>query len=106
VFAYQGEFDPTVDASVKETSWEKIKVANPVVFSDGDDHARSVFKMIKNKLIYPYVDLELQCFDLSSNNKDLENTIKEKTRALKEHKVGLTCPSKTKSIGEEGSLFL
>ena len=42
----------------------KIKVANPVVEMDGDEMTRIIWKLIKEKLIHPYLDVELLYFDL------------------------------------------
>ena len=52
VFAYQGEAKPYFQTT-------KIKVDHPVVFMDGDEDAKSVFKMVKNNLIYPFLDLDV-----------------------------------------------
>lgn len=109
VFAYQGEFNPTVDVQVRENTQTKVKVTNPIVFSDGDDRARSVFEMIKNMLIYPYVDLEIQYYDLSSKNRDVHKTSQESKEALKQHKVGICCPTNNQyanSVELEGTVFL
>jgi isocitrate dehydrogenase len=67
---------------VRENTQAKVKVTNPIVFSDGDDRARSVFKLIKNLLIYPYVDLDIEYYDLSSKNRDVHKTSQESKEAL------------------------
>ncbi len=48
----------------------KIKVQNPVVDIDGDEMTRIIWRMIKDKLIFPYLDLELDYFDLSIQKRD------------------------------------
>jgi isocitrate dehydrogenase len=48
----------------------KIKVANPVVDIDGDEMTRIIWKMIKDKLIFPYLDLPLEYYDLSVEKRD------------------------------------
>src|SRR5262249_15631900 len=49
---------------------QKIKVANPVVEMDGDEMTRVIWKYIKEKLIYPYLDINLLYFDLGLENRD------------------------------------
>ena len=48
----------------------KIKVANPVVEMDGDEMTRIIWQLIKEKLIVPHLDLNIQYFDLSIENRD------------------------------------
>ena len=48
----------------------KIKVANPVVEIDGDEMARVMWQFIKEQLILPYLDIELQYFDLAMERRD------------------------------------
>ena len=48
----------------------KIKVTNPVVDLDGDEMTRVIWQLIKDKLIKPYLDIELRTFDLSIQNRD------------------------------------
>ena len=48
----------------------KIKVANPVVELDGDEMTRIIWKFIKDRLILPYLDIELEYYDLSITNRD------------------------------------
>jgi len=75
----------------------KIKVANPVVDMDGDEMTRIIWKMIKDKLIFPYLDLELDYFDLSVENRDATNdqvTI-DAAEATKKHGVAVKCATIT-----------
>ena len=48
----------------------KIKVANPIVDIDGDEMTRIIWQMIKDKLVFPYLDLDLDYYDLSMENRD------------------------------------
>ena len=51
----------------------KIKVANPVVEMDGDEMTRMIWKFIKDKLILPYLEVDLKYFDLGIENRDQTN---------------------------------
>ena len=51
----------------------KIKVANPVVDIDGDEMTRIIWKLIKDKLIFPYLDTDLDFFVLSVTERDRTN---------------------------------
>ncbi|WP_166145799.1 NADP-dependent isocitrate dehydrogenase [Methylosinus sp. RM1] len=75
----------------------KIKVANPVVELDGDEMTRIIWAYIKDKLIHPYLDLELLYYDLSIQNRDATNdqvTI-DAAEAIKTHGVGVKCATIT-----------
>ena len=75
----------------------KIKVANPVVELDGDEMTRIIWAYIKDKLIHPYLDLKLDYFDLSVENRDATNdqvTI-DAANAIKRHGVGVKCATIT-----------
>mgnify|MGYP002361136947 FL=1 len=76
---------------------EKIKVANPVVELDGDEMTRIIWKFIKDKLILPYVDLDIKYFDLGVEYRDETNdqvTI-DAANAIKECGVGIKCATIT-----------
>src|SRR4051812_7512121 len=76
---------------------EKIKVANPVVELDGDEMTRIIWKFIKDKLILPYLDVDLKYFDLGVENRDATNdqvTI-DAANAIKKHGVGIKCATIT-----------
>lgn len=75
----------------------KIKVDNPVVEIDGDEMTRIIWEMIRERLIKPYLDIELKYFDLSIQNRDATNdqvTI-DAAEAIKEHRVGVKCATIT-----------
>ncbi len=75
----------------------KIKVNNPIVELDGDEMARVIWNFIKNKLILPYIDLEIKYYDLGIKNRD--NTSDQITidcaKAIKKHGVGIKCATIT-----------
>jgi len=75
----------------------KIKVANPVVELDGDEMTRIIWQFIKDKLIHPYLDIDLKYYDLSVEYRDETNdqvTI-DAANAIKEHGVGVKCATIT-----------
>lgn len=76
---------------------KKIKVQNPVVELDGDEMTRIIWKMIKEKLILPYLDLDIKYFDLGIENRDATNdqvTI-DAANAIKKYNVGIKCATIT-----------
>ena len=75
----------------------KIKVANPVVEMDGDEMTRIIWKLIKDKLIFPYLDIDLEYYDLSVEKRDETNdqiTI-DAANATKKHGVAVKCATIT-----------
>lgn len=75
----------------------KIKVANPVVELDGDEMTRIIWKFIKDKLILPYVDLDIKYFDLGIQHRDDTNdqvTI-DAANEIKKYGVGIKCATIT-----------
>ena len=75
----------------------KIKVANPVVDLDGDEMTRIIWQAIKEKLILPYLDLDIEYYDLSVQNRDATNdqvTI-DAAHAIQKHGVGIKCATIT-----------
>ncbi|MGH6925706.1 MAG: NADP-dependent isocitrate dehydrogenase [Propylenella sp.] len=80
---------------------EKIKVANPVVELDGDEMTRIIWQFIKEKLIHPYLDIELQYFDLSVENRDAtdDQVTVDAANAIKEANVGVKCATITPDEG-------
>jgi isocitrate dehydrogenase len=75
----------------------KIKVKNPVVDLDGDEMTRVIWQLIKDKLIKPYLDLELRTFDLSIQNRDAtdDQVTIDAAHAIKECGVGIKCATIT-----------
>lgn len=76
---------------------QKIKVTNPVVEMDGDEMTRIIWKFIKDKLILPYLDLNIQYFDLGIEHRDATNdqvTI-DAANAIKACGVGIKCATIT-----------
>src|SRR5688572_19371351 len=76
---------------------EKIKVANPVVELDGDEMTRIIWQLIKEKLIHPYLDVQLLYYDLSIQNRDAtdDQVTVDAANAIKEHGVGVKCATIT-----------
>ena len=75
----------------------KIKVANPVVEMDGDEMTRIIWQFIKDKLIHPYLDIDLKYFDLSVEKRDETNdqiTI-DAAEATKKYGVAVKCATIT-----------
>lgn len=75
----------------------KIKVANPIVELDGDEMTRIIWEFIKNKLILPYLDVDLKYYDLGMEKRDETDdqiTI-DAANAIKEHRVGVKCATIT-----------
>ena len=75
----------------------KIKVKNPIVEIDGDEMTRIIWEMIKDKLIHPYLDVDLLYYDLSVQKRDETNdqiTI-DAAEAIKKHNVGVKCATIT-----------
>ncbi len=75
----------------------KIKVENPVVELDGDEMTRIIWHAIRDKLIHPYLDIKLDYYDLSIENRDATNdqVTVEAANAIKKHGVGVKCATIT-----------
>jgi isocitrate dehydrogenase len=75
----------------------KIKVANPVVELDGDEMTRIIWKFIKEKLILPYMDIDIKYFDLGMENRDKteDRVTVESADAIKKYNVGIKCATIT-----------
>ncbi|WP_297299069.1 NADP-dependent isocitrate dehydrogenase [uncultured Methylovirgula sp.] len=75
----------------------KIKVANPIVELDGDEMTRIIWHLIRDKLIHPYLDVHLDYYDLSIENRDATNdqVTVEAAHAIKKHGVGVKCATIT-----------
>ena len=80
---------------------EKIKVKNPIVELDGDEMTRIIWAFIKDRLIHPYLDVDLKYFDLGIESRDATDdqiTI-DAANAIKEHGVGVKCATITPDEG-------
>lgn len=75
----------------------KIKVANPVVELDGDEMTRIIWKFIKDKLILPYLDLDIKYYDLGMEHRDATNdqVTVDAAEAIKKYNVGIKCATIT-----------
>jgi isocitrate dehydrogenase len=76
---------------------QKIKVANPVAELDGDEMTRIIWKFIKDKLILPYLELDIKYFDLGIENRDATNdqVTVDAANAIRELGVGIKCATIT-----------
>ncbi len=79
----------------------KIKVANPVVEIDGDEMTRIIWHMIRDKLIRPYLDIDLVYFDLAMESRDAtdDQVTIDAAEAIKQHGVGVKCATITPDEG-------
>src|SRR6202166_3880237 len=75
----------------------KIKVTNPVVELDGDEMTRIIWKLIKDKLIHPYLDVELLYYDLGIQKRDetRDQITIDAAEAIKRVGVGVKCATIT-----------
>jgi isocitrate dehydrogenase len=75
----------------------KIKVANPIVELDGDEMTRIIWAFIKQKLILPYLDVDLKYYDLGVESRDAteDKITVEAANAIKKHGVGVKCATIT-----------
>jgi len=75
----------------------KIKVENPVAELDGDEMTRIIWQLIRDKLIHPYLDIDLQYFDLGVEHRDATNdrVTVEAAEAIKACGVGVKCATIT-----------
>ncbi|MBT6326065.1 MAG: isocitrate dehydrogenase (NADP(+)), partial [Bdellovibrionales bacterium] len=76
---------------------KKIKVANPVVELDGDEMTRIIWSFIKEKLIFPYLDLDIKYFDLGVEYRDQteDRVTVEAAEAIQKYSVGIKCATIT-----------
>jgi isocitrate dehydrogenase len=75
----------------------KIKVENPVVELDGDEMTRIIWKQIREQLILPYLDVELEYYDLGIEHRDAtdDQVTVDAAKAIKRHGVGVKCATIT-----------
>lgn len=78
-------------------SEKKIKVLGPVVELDGDEMTRIIWRFIKERLIHPYLDVELKYYDLSIQNRDAtdDQVTIDAANAIKKYNVGVKCATIT-----------
>ena len=75
----------------------KITVKNPVVELDGDEMTKIIWQWIRERLILPYLDIDLHYYDLSIENRDAtdDQVTIDSANAIKEHGVGVKCATIT-----------
>src|SRR5918996_1363631 len=75
----------------------KIKVSNPVVELDGDEMTRIIWQFIKDRLIHPYLDVDLLYYDLGIEHRDAtdDQVTVDAAEAIKQHGVGVKCATIT-----------
>ena len=75
----------------------KIKVLNPVVELDGDEMTRIMWKFIKDRLILPYLDINLEYYDLGIEHRDAtsDQVTVDSAKAILKHGVGIKCATIT-----------
>ncbi|KAJ1673531.1 Isocitrate dehydrogenase [NADP], mitochondrial precursor (Oxalosuccinate decarboxylase), partial [Spiromyces aspiralis] len=84
-------------SATDSSTTQRIKVDNPVVDLDGDEMTRIIWKKIKDKLITPYLDLDIKYYDLGMESRDkTEDRITiEAAEAIKKYGVGIKCATIT-----------
>ena len=80
-----------------ESEFKKIKVKTPLVEIDGDEMTRVMWKMIKEKFIFPYLDIQLEYYDLSMEHRDEtdDKVTMDAAIAIQKHGVGVKCATIT-----------
>jgi isocitrate dehydrogenase len=78
-------------------SMPKVKVENPVVEVDGDEMTRIIWQFIKERLIHPYLDVDLKYYDLGIENRDAtdDQVTVDAANAIKQYGVGVKCATIT-----------
>ncbi|WRX29690.1 Isopropylmalate dehydrogenase-like domain - like 8 [Theobroma cacao] len=82
-------------------AFHKIKVMNPIVEMDGDEMTRVIWKSIKEKLIYPFLELDIKYFDLGVHNRDStdDKVTIESAQATLKYNVAIKCATITPDEG-------
>ncbi|KAJ4752395.1 Isocitrate dehydrogenase [NADP] [Rhynchospora pubera] len=82
-------------------AFDKIKVANPIVEMDGDEMTRVIWKQIKDKLIFPFLELDIKYFDLSLPNRNAtdDRVTIESAQATLKYNVAIKCATITPDEG-------
>ena len=87
----------------------KITVQNPIVELDGDEMTRIIWQFIKDRLIYPYLDIDLKYYDLSIQKRDEtdDQITVDCANAIKKYGVGVKCATITpdEARGQENSIW-
>ncbi|MEY4556692.1 MAG: hypothetical protein RL093_1811, partial [Pseudomonadota bacterium] len=75
----------------------RIKVANPIVDIDGDEMTRIIWQMIKDKLVFPFLDVELDYYDLGMEHRDAtdDQVTIDSALAIQKYGVGVKCATIT-----------
>ena len=83
---------------------EKIKMTTPLVEMDGDEMTRILWKMIKDELILPFVDLKTEYYDLGLPNRDAtdDQVTVQAAEAIKRLHVGVKCATITPNLQRSG----
>ncbi|MEA2087954.1 MAG: isocitrate/isopropylmalate family dehydrogenase, partial [Candidatus Caldatribacteriota bacterium] len=76
---------------------DRIKVETPIVEMDGDEMTRVIWKMVKDRLILPYIDINEEYFDLHIKNRDRtdDQVTMEAANAIRKYGVGVKCATIT-----------
>lgn len=95
--ARMGSIDQQRRASSGAAAAAKIKVKNPIVEMDGDEMTRIIWQDIKDKFIYPYLDIDLKYYDLGLPYRDEtdDKVTVEAAEAIKKYSVGVKCATIT-----------
>ncbi len=95
LFYLSGDAQQLIKKKLK--SMQKIKVQNPVVELDGDEMTRVIWDFIKQKLILPYLDIELKYFDLGVEHRDAtdDQVTVDAAHAIQKYGVGVKCATIT-----------
>ncbi len=96
-FAASFVLPPGTDEHEKAARMNRIKVKEPIVELDGDEMTRIIWHYIRDKLIHPYLDVKLDYYDLSVENRDATNdqVTFDSANAIKKHGVGVKCATIT-----------
>jgi isocitrate dehydrogenase len=96
---YRSTFPPLLSAlqQRKMSGFTKIKVKNPIVELDGDEMTRIIWKDIKDRLIHPYLDVDLKYYDLGLEYRDEtdDKVTMDAAEAIKKYSVGVKCATIT-----------
>ena len=79
---------------------KKIKVLNPVVELDGDEMTRIIWKMIREQLILPFLDIDIKYYDLGIEHRDAtdDQVTVDAAYAIKKYHVGIKCATITPDV--------